>query len=224
MTTSPRARVRVLVAAGDLAERDLLDVVLSAGAFDVSFALDGRQALARLKDDAPDAMIVARHIPGLPGDEVCERVRRVPRLASMILVLIDDPQGPLGLSADQIADADRLGVDLIVPRPLGDKNLVQRIDALHADRSAGSMGGNVGLVERDGGNDGSTGSASLAPSTVPPRPAVREDVASLHRHLAEVEARLQALAEENAALRESLERAPDVEGEREGGRGSRSGR
>lgn len=209
---------------GDLGERDVLDVVLSAGAFDVSFALDGREALARLKDDAPDAMVVARNVPGLPGDEVCERVRRVPRLASMVLVLIDDPEGPLGLSARQLALADRLGVDLLVPRPLGDKNLVQRIKALHTERIALASGGTVRVTAHPAWDAAAPGGASRERSTGSASFTAREDVASLHGRVVDLEARLEALAEENAALREGLERARDSAGDGNGGRWGRSGR
>jgi len=237
VSTSSRDPLRVLVAEGDLAERDLLDVVLSAGAFDVSFVSDGRQALSRLKEDAPDALIVARNVPGVPGDEVCERVRRVSRLASMVLVLIDDPEGALGLSKEQRALAERLGVDLIVPRPLGDKNLVARIEALHAERMQTPQRGvqvtgewrALDVNPGPGGVDGASSAAPLAANTQGGRGGeerdVREvDAASLHQRVLDLEAQVEALKRENDALREALEKA---EGERDAGderRWGRSGR
>jgi len=51
--------------------------VLDLNGFDVTTAIDGREAIRTLAIDSPDAVILDVLMPGLDGLEVCRRIRAV---------------------------------------------------------------------------------------------------------------------------------------------------
>jgi len=76
--------VRILVVDDDRAVREALRRTLSLARYEVQLADDGEQALERIAQSLPEAMILDVGLPGIDGLEVCRRVRlggsRVPIL------------------------------------------------------------------------------------------------------------------------------------------------
>ncbi|HEX5619993.1 MAG TPA: response regulator, partial [Solirubrobacteraceae bacterium] len=66
---------RVLVVDDEPAVRTALERALRLEAYDVELASDGREALARLADAPPDAVVLDVAMPELDGLEVCRRLR-----------------------------------------------------------------------------------------------------------------------------------------------------
>lgn len=121
----------VLVADPDAAQRQLLDVLLGAH-FDVALAADGPAALAYLREHTPDALLLATDLPDVDGYTVCRKAKSVGRLEHVKVVLIADPAPRGGLDERTRGLARSAGADLLVQRPLGDKNLRERLERLLA--------------------------------------------------------------------------------------------
>jgi len=132
----PTPTSRVLVADSDRLQLQLIDMLLSGGGFETTLVETGREALEHLKERAPDLCLLALDLPDIPGDDICGKIRRVTRLARTPVVLIAPQAGRFGLSEDARSRARRAGADLILPRPLGDKNLRDRLQAVLDERDS----------------------------------------------------------------------------------------
>lgn len=129
-----RPAARLLVAESDRLQLQLIDMLLSSGAFELTLVESGREALQHLKSHSPDLCLFALDLPDVAGDVICGKVRRVSRLARTPVILIAPQAGEFGLSDQARARARKVGADLVLPRPLGDKNLRNRIQGLLDER------------------------------------------------------------------------------------------
>lgn len=128
-----------LVAHPDPRQRQLVDVLLAPDAMQVATVTSAREALEHLRHHTPDVVILASDLPDMPGFEVCRKVRKVTRLAPMPVVLVAPPREDGALTAEERRQAEAAGADLILPQPLGDKNLRERVRrTIDARRQAGA--------------------------------------------------------------------------------------
>ena len=125
-----RPAARILVAEPDRLQLQLIDMLLASGGYDLTIVETGRAALQVLQTDTPDLVMLAMDLPDLPGDEICGKIRRVTRLARTPVILLAPQAGRFGLSDEARARARKVGADLVLPRPLGDKNLRERVQGL----------------------------------------------------------------------------------------------
>lgn len=120
----------VLVAEPDPLQRQLIDMLLAPDAMQLTMVDSGRQALEYLREQTPDVALLALDLPDMPGDEICSKVKKVSRLKYVPVILVA-PQGDgIGLAEEHRWRGEGSGADLVVPRPLGDKNLRERIRRL----------------------------------------------------------------------------------------------
>jgi two-component system response regulator MprA len=117
------AGMNLLVVDDDAALREALALVLSLDGFDVTTAVDGRDAIRRLADGRPDAVILDVLMPGLDGLEVCRRIRatgdRTPVL--MLTARAEVRERVAGLDA---------GADDYLVKPFAREELIARLRAL----------------------------------------------------------------------------------------------
>jgi two-component system response regulator MprA len=96
--------VRILVVDDDRSVRDAVRRALTLGGYEVESADDGRQALQRLSDASPDAVVLDVGMPEIDGLEVCRRVRssgdRVPILMLTARDSVSDRIDGLDAGAD----------------------------------------------------------------------------------------------------------------------------
>jgi two-component system response regulator MprA len=115
--------VRVLVVDDDRAVREALRRTLALAGYEVQLAEDGEQALERIAQSVPEAVVLDVGLPGLDGLEVCRRVRltgsRVP-----ILILTAREEVP-----DRIDGLDA-GADDYMVKPFDVGELKARLRAL----------------------------------------------------------------------------------------------
>lgn len=123
-------RARVLVAEPDEPQRQLIDVLLSVDAFEVDLTATGQEALSYLREHTPDAIVAAVELPDVDGFALCQKVKVVGRLARVPVVLVAGPKDGGVLDEATRSAARTCGADLLVPRPLGDKNLRERLQRL----------------------------------------------------------------------------------------------
>jgi two-component system response regulator MprA len=132
--------MRLLVVDDDPAVRDALALLLDLNGFEVSTAIDGREAIRALADEPPDAVILDVLMPGLDGLEVCRRMRatgdRTPVL--MLTARTEVAERVAGLEA---------GADDYLAKPFAHAELIARLRALL--RRTGWMGDGEALRFED---------------------------------------------------------------------------
>jgi len=116
---------RVLVVDDEPSVRVGLERVLSKEGLQVALASSGEEALVAIKSQHPDVMILDLNMPGLSGNDLCERVRADPK-ASAIAILILTGEKAEGLPALCLNG----GADDYLAKPFDLKELVARVRAL----------------------------------------------------------------------------------------------
>ncbi len=125
----------ILVAEADAAQRSLLDVLLSPAGFQLDVRENGKEALEYLRDHTPDLAILDAKMPYLGGFDVCAKMRRVKRLKDVPVIVVVPPREKQKADANYRDLLSVVGADMLIPKPLGDKNLAERIRQLLAERS-----------------------------------------------------------------------------------------
>jgi two-component system, OmpR family, response regulator MprA len=96
--------MRVLIVDDDRSLREALRRALVLGGYDTLSAANGREALAHVAEDAPDALVLDIGLPDVDGLEVCRRLRdagnRVPVLMLTARDAIEDRIDGLDAGAD----------------------------------------------------------------------------------------------------------------------------
>jgi len=80
--------VQLLLVDDDPEVRELLSYALRGSGYDVVVAEDGVFALALLKSDPPDLMLLDLDMPGLTGEAFVAACRRTPRWANVPVLLL----------------------------------------------------------------------------------------------------------------------------------------
>lgn len=79
---SDRAEARVLVVDDSLTIRRALEFILKPQGYELAFAADGREALARAAEFDPDLILLDYVLPDMRGPDVCEALIANPVTAS----------------------------------------------------------------------------------------------------------------------------------------------
>jgi two-component system KDP operon response regulator KdpE len=120
--------VRILLVEDDRVLLQTLTIGLRAEGHDVVVAADGRSALAALRDDDPDLVVLDLGLPDVSGMDVLGSLRTWSTLPVIVLSARAD-------SADKVGALDA-GADDYVTKPFGFEELLARIRA--ARRRAGA--------------------------------------------------------------------------------------
>lgn len=120
-------RKTLLIADPDALQRQLIDMMFAVDAFDLTLVESAELALAHLREHTPDAVILAVELPDLDGFALCQKVKTVQRLARTPVVLVAGQGDGLGLDESLRHRARLAEADLLLQRPLGDKNLRERL-------------------------------------------------------------------------------------------------
>jgi len=101
---------------------------------DVTVAGDGERGLAALRKERFDVVLLDIMLPGADGLEVCRRVRALPQLATIAVIMLT----ARGDDVDRIVGLE-LGADDYLPKPFNPRELLARIRAvLRRGRAAGA--------------------------------------------------------------------------------------
>jgi diguanylate cyclase (GGDEF)-like protein len=112
----------VLVADDDASVARLVRLCLEVEGFDVEVVADGPTALASVRADPPDVVLLDVMMPGLDGVEVLRRLRADAATAALPVLLVT----ARGLSADKVVGLTA-GADDYVVKPFDAAELVARI-------------------------------------------------------------------------------------------------
>ena len=80
--------LRILLVDDEMSSTEVLALVLAGEGFGVTVASDGRQALAKLEEAAPDLLITDFMMPGMNGAELIRAVRAMPQFSRLPVLLI----------------------------------------------------------------------------------------------------------------------------------------
>ncbi|HRA76565.1 MAG TPA: response regulator transcription factor, partial [Propionicimonas sp.] len=113
---------RVLIVEDEDTYRETLGYMLRKEGFDVTEAADGAAGLAAFERAGADIVLLDLMMPGLPGTEVCRRLRAVSTVP-IIMVTARDSE------IDKVVGLE-LGADDYVTKPFSHRELVARIRAV----------------------------------------------------------------------------------------------
>lgn len=102
-----------------------LEFLLGRAGYEVSVARTGSEALRLVHSVVPDLLLLDVMMPGHDGFEVCKRVRSVPALAAVRIVMLT----ARGLEEERGAGL-ALGADAYITKPFSTKELLATVNRL----------------------------------------------------------------------------------------------
>ena len=96
---------RILIVEDHPTMREAMRLVLEREGFDIDEASDGDQALAAVRDDAPDLVLLDMSIPGTAGLDVLGAIKSDPS-SSKVRVIVVTATGEEGRAAAMAGGAD----------------------------------------------------------------------------------------------------------------------
>jgi DNA-binding response OmpR family regulator len=112
---------RILVVDDEPSLIATLRYALTQSGFAVRTAVDGPAALAAVRDEAPDLVVLDVMLPGLDGFEVCRRIRSEAQVPIIMLTARDDP-------VDRVVGLE-VGADDYIAKPFSMRELLARVRA-----------------------------------------------------------------------------------------------
>ena len=116
--------MKLLVVDDDQSVRDSLRKSLTFNGYDVVSATDGEDALARVRQESPDLLILDVEMPTLDGLAVCRELRST---GSDVLILMLAEKADV---ADRVAGLDA-GADDFMAKPYALEEILARVRSLH---------------------------------------------------------------------------------------------
>ena len=80
--------MRILVVDDDPELTRMLQLVFESKGFGVTIANDGEEALDRLKEELPEAILLDLMMPGIDGSKVCQQIRANPRTSNIPVIVL----------------------------------------------------------------------------------------------------------------------------------------
>jgi len=105
-----------------------LEYVMKSAGYEVVVAYDGEQAIEKVKETAPDLLLLDVMMPKLDGFEVCEKIRANPLWESIRIIMLTakgrDSERDKGIS---------LGADAYMTKPFSTRDILKRVMELLGD-------------------------------------------------------------------------------------------
>ena len=115
----------ILLVEDDPALAELVGWHLAREGHSVAQTADGEEALLLAAERTPDLVLLDWMIEGIPGIEVCRRLRRMPATATVPIIMLT----ARGEEADRIRGLET-GADDYVTKPFSPRELIARITAV----------------------------------------------------------------------------------------------
>ena len=125
MNTKDARQSHILVVDDEETGREVLDGILRADGYAVRTAVCGDDAIALTLEDAPDLILLDVMMPGMDGFEVCERIRAVPQVREIPIILVT----ALDDRASRLRGME-VGADDFVTKPYDRLELRARVKAV----------------------------------------------------------------------------------------------
>ena len=118
-------RPRILIVEDEKDIVQLLDFALRQAGFEPVPARDAGEAFARIKEKAPDAVILDLMLPDLPGTEICRQLKSNPKTTGLPLIMLT----ARGDEVDRVVGFE-LGADDYITKPFSVREVVLRVKAI----------------------------------------------------------------------------------------------
>ncbi len=116
---------KILVVDDEIYIVHILDFSLGMEGYEVVTALDGEQALEKVKTEKPDLIVLDIMMPKLDGYEVCKSIKSSAETQHIPVILLSAK----GRNVDQKLGFD-VGADDYITKPFSPRKLVERINQL----------------------------------------------------------------------------------------------
>ena len=116
-------QARILVVDDELSNAEVLALILHEEGFQVMVAGDGRQALERIEEAAPDLLITDYMMPGMSGVELARAVRQLPRHRNLPVLLMSG-------AAASMLNAHARDYNAYLRKPFDIEELLRAVQAL----------------------------------------------------------------------------------------------
>jgi len=118
---------RILIADDDSGLRQLMRLILAREGFDVIEAANGEQTLALAMVVDPALILLDVMMPDMDGYDVCRRLKADQRTGRVPVVFVSAAEG-VALRNEAL----KLGADACIKKPIGPRDLVERVRAVLA--------------------------------------------------------------------------------------------
>ena len=116
---------KILVVDDEIYIVHILDFSLGMEGYEVVTALDGEQALHKVKSDKPDLVVLDIMMPKLDGYETCKILKTDPETKNIPVILLSAK----GRNVDQKMGF-QVGADDYITKPFSPRKLVERINMI----------------------------------------------------------------------------------------------
>jgi len=102
-----------------------LEFLMKREGFQVSVANDGEEALARIRSDKPDLVLLDVMMPKKTGFEVCQEVKSDPALQAVKILMLTAKGRDT-----EVAKGLAMGADAYMTKPFSTRELVAKVKSL----------------------------------------------------------------------------------------------
>jgi two-component system alkaline phosphatase synthesis response regulator PhoP len=127
---------KILVVDDEIYIVHILDFSLGMEGYEVVTALDGEQALHKVKSDKPDLVVLDIMMPKLDGYETCKILKADPDTKNIPVILLSAK----GRNVDQKMGF-QVGADDYITKPFSPRKLVERINMILGQPSTQQVAG-----------------------------------------------------------------------------------
>lgn len=117
----------VLVVDDEPMTRNLLRMILSHAGYAIYEAEDGLDALEKIKNHAPDLVILDVMMPVMDGIDVCRAVRGDAATADLPIIMLS-----AYANSEAVEDSMKAGANKYLTKPISRKKLLEEVNALLA--------------------------------------------------------------------------------------------
>ena len=104
-----------------------LEFLMKREGFDVSIAVDGEEAVDRIRSERPDLVLLDVMMPKKSGFEVCQEIKGDPDLSSVKILMLTAKGRDT-----EVAKGLALGADAYMTKPFSTKELVDKVRSMLA--------------------------------------------------------------------------------------------
>ena len=116
---------KILVVEDEESLLKLESILLTSKGYSVTGVMDGKSALAEIKSNRPDLVILDVMLPELDGFEVCKRIKEDPDTATIPVVMLTAKK-----SNQDIERGKHVGADAYITKPFKSAKVMEIIEGL----------------------------------------------------------------------------------------------
>lgn len=123
--SAQQRKARVLIADDEPINQELLEAFLADRDYELAFADDGLDTIAKTRSFQPDLILLDVMMPKLSGFEVCEKLKSDPSTSSVMILMVT--------ALNELGDVERavaVGCDDYLSKPIYKFELLMRVENL----------------------------------------------------------------------------------------------